>query len=72
MPFRIEFTLDLMSADDAVQADPTAELKRILQAVSDKLEDPDEDGYLEQCLGINDLNGDRAGVWTYLVEEDGE
>lgn len=65
---RIEFTLDLMSADDAVQDDPTAELRRILLEVAEKLKP--NDWFMLAPNKIYDLNGNAIGSWSYVLEDD--
>lgn len=67
MPHRVEFTLDFMSADDAVQDDPRAEVIRILNTIANNLRETDGDP-----VPIFDLNGNHIGGYYFELEDDDE
>lgn len=64
MTHRVTFTLDLMSADDAVQDNPVIEITRILQVVADQILHGREEA------PIYDLNGNKIGQYYFEVEDD--
>lgn len=64
MPVRVEFDLTIMTANQAVQDDPDAEIKRILLKIANSIEQNCADGQ------IHDFNGNAIGTWSYFIEDD--
>lgn len=62
---RIEFSLDFMTADEAVQSCPDYEVKRILREVAAKICTDCEDDTQEGA--IYDENGNKIGRFYYEV-----
>lgn len=66
----VELSLDLKSADAAVQDGPAGEVARILRDTADRIEAAAQDNFA--IIHLRDLNGNRIGTAYFSIEEDAE
>lgn len=71
MPLMVTLTIDILTANDAVQDNPRAEVSRILNNLSRRLEDGEATDFFDE-ISIHDFNGNRIGTCLFEVEEEEE
>jgi hypothetical protein len=63
----LQFRLTIHCDDDAFQADPEAEIARILRATADRLEGGDD---FDTCRDLRDVNGNVVGTAALKTREE--